>query len=444
MTRRISGPSMLSGRTNRRRFVGTSAIAAASASMLRMPGAYAQDAEEVTWSSWGNTGEVANLQEFTDSYNASQSEVAARYIPVPTDGYADRLLTQLNGGTAPDLFYVGDGQIAILVQNEVVADLTERLTSEASRSRPEDFAGDLWGPSQTDDGRFFGVPVDCNPLVIWYNAALLRDAGFTDMPADLYEEGGWTWDTFQSMLDGVQESGRRGFVVSDWWAHRSSWITNNGGSIYEDGRFVANEDPASVEAIQWLADNIASETILFSGSLPEGQGDDAMFMSGQLAFVSVGRWGLPLFRQNENIEFDVVPYPTNTGNQIEPSAVAVAYWCMNANPSADPDTAFEFYTHFVSPEGQQERLNEGGNAVPSIEGAEDVVLDDSLPEHKQYFLDARDVGYGPMREEAGTPGLSTELNEIFSELWLNPTNDVQATLDEAAAAANAMIEEHAG
>ena len=80
--------------------------------------------------------------------------------------------------------------------------------------------------------------------------------------------------------------------------------------------------------------------------------------------------------------------------------------------------------------------------MPSIEGAEDVVLSDSLPEHKQYFLDARDIGYGPLREEAGTPGLSTTLNDVFAELWLEPTGDVQAILDEAAATANAMIEEN--
>jgi multiple sugar transport system substrate-binding protein len=442
MTRRTRGSSWLSGRSNRRRFVGTSALAAASLSTLRIPAVGAQDAPEVTWSSWGNTGEVANLQDFTDEYNASQSEVVAKYIPVPTDGYDDKLLTQLTSGTAPDLFYVGDGQVAGLIQNKVVMDLTEMLSSDASQSKPEDFAGDLWGPAQTADGIYYGVPVDCNPLVIWYNKTLLQDAGVTEMPADTYEAGNWNWDTFQTLLDTVTDAGKKGLVLSDWWALRYSWVTNNGGKIYEDGKFVANEDPKSVEAFQWLADNIAAEKILFSGSLPEGQGDDAMFMSNQLAFCSLGRWGLPLFRQNENLDCDIVPYPTNTGNKIEPSGVAVAYWCMNAKPS-DVDAAFDWYTYFVSAEGQKARLDTGGNAVPSIKGAEDVVLTDDLPEHKQYFLDARDVGYGPLSEEAGTPGLSSDLNDHFSEFWLDG-GDVQAMLDKAAEIANTAIAENAG
>jgi multiple sugar transport system substrate-binding protein len=442
MTRRFHGSSWLSGRTNRRRFVGTSALAAASLSTLRVPAIGAQGTE-VTWTSWGNTGEVENFRNFTDEYNSSQSEVASEYIPTPTDGYSEKLLTQLTSGTATDLFYVGDGDIANFIENGVVADMTERLSSDASKSRPEDFAGDLWGPSQTDDGKYYGVPVDCNPIVLWYNKAILEEAGVTEMPADTYEAGNWNWDTFQSVLDAIQGTGKRGLILSDWWAMRYSWVTNNGGAIYQDGKFVANEDPKSVEAFQFLADNIAAEKITFSGSLPEGQGDDAMFMSGQLGFVALGRWGLPLFRQNENLDYDVVPYPTNTGNKIEPSGVAVAYWCMNAEPAGDPDAAFAFYTHFVSPEGQQARLDTGGNAVPSIQGAEEVVLSDDLPEHKQYFLDARDVGYGPLREEQGTPGLSSDLNDLFSELWLNG-GDVQATLDQAAELANTAIAEHAG
>jgi len=212
MIQRNSGSRLLSGRVNRRRMVGGVAFAAASLGTLRVPLVGAQDSVEVTWTSWGNTGEVANLQTFTDDYNASQSAIAVKYIPTPTDGYGAKLLTQLNGGTAPDLFYVSDGDVSTLLKNAVVADLTELLSSPASKSTPEEFAGDLWGPARTADGRLFGVPVDCNPLVLWYNKALLQEAGITEMPADQYEAGTWNWDTFQSMLDarcdlGIREAG---------------------------------------------------------------------------------------------------------------------------------------------------------------------------------------------------------------------------------------------
>jgi len=437
MSRRISPAGMFNTSINRRRLLGSAALAAAAGStVFKAPAVLAQDPVEVTWSSWGNTGEVENLKNFTDSFNASQSEIVAKYIPVPTDGYQDKILTQLNGGTAPDDFYSGDALIATLIKNNAVADLTDLLSSDVSKSKPEDFAGDLWGPAKTADGRYFGVPVDCNPIVLWYNRTLLEEAGVTEMPADTYEAGNWNWDTFIAVVDQVIAAGKKAFVSG---TSVYSWITNNGGSIYADGKFIANEDQKAIEAYQWVQDNLTSEKFIFSGGLPEGQGEDAMFMSGQLAFTALGRWGLPLFRQNQSLDCDIVPYPTNTGNKIEPSSVAVAYWVMNAATDT-PDESFAFYTHFVSPEGQEERLNEGGNAVPSIKGVEEVVLSDTLPDHKQYFLDARNVGYGPFREEAGTPGLITELDKINEELWLNG-GDVQAALDALAEKANTMIAE---
>ncbi len=93
MIKRNSGSQFLSGSVNRRRFAGGAALAAASLGTLRVPLVGAQDSVEVTWTSWGNTGEVANLQTFTDDYNASQSAIAVKYIPTPTDGYDARLLT---------------------------------------------------------------------------------------------------------------------------------------------------------------------------------------------------------------------------------------------------------------------------------------------------------------------------------------------------------------
>lgn len=50
-----------------------------------------------------------------------------------------------------------------------------------------------------------------------------------------------------------------------------------------------------------------------------------MFMSNQTAFVSAGRWFTPMFSENETLDFDYIPYPTNTGKQIEPSFIATAY-----------------------------------------------------------------------------------------------------------------------
>ncbi len=78
-----------------------------------------------------------------------------------------KLLTQLSGGTAPDVFYAGDGTIAKMIQNQTIAELTPYLKS-GDNVKESDFIQGLWGAAKKDD-KVYGVPVDCNPLILWYN-----------------------------------------------------------------------------------------------------------------------------------------------------------------------------------------------------------------------------------------------------------------------------------
>lgn len=429
--------SALTHRLNRRQLVGGAAATAGALSLARPSFGSAQDVVSLTWGTWGNTGEVQRFKEYTDSFNSANPAIKMELIASPTDGYDERLLTQLNGGSAPDVFYVGDGIISQLRSNDAILDITDQLSSPASLSRPEQFAGDLWGASVSAEGRYFGTTVDCNPLVLWYNKGLLTEAGVTTMPADLYEAGGWTWTAFQAMCDQIKAAGKTPYVLPDWWAGRYGWVTTNGGIVYENGKFVGHQNAQTVAGFQFVADNMASENFVYAGGLPEGQGDTVLMMSGQLGFTSLGRWGLPLFKENPALDVDIVPYPTNTGNKIEPAPVAVAYMAVNAATEA-PEQAFAFLTNFVSQAGQQFRLQGGGNAVPSIQGVESVVTEEGVPAHAQYFIDAREVGYAYFRDEAGTPGLSTAIDDRMDLLWLDG-GDVQQTLNEVAEMANTAI-----
>ncbi len=424
-------------RLNRRQLIGGAAATAGALSLARPSFSSAQDTVSLTWGTWGNTGEIQRFKEYTDSFNAANPAIKMELIPSPNDGYDERLLTQLNGGSAPDVFYVGDGLIAQLRSNNAILDITDQLSSAASLSKPEQFAGDLWGASISKEGRYFGTTVDCNPLVLWYNKGLLTEAGVTQMPADLYEAGGWNWTAFQAICDQIRAAGKTPYVLPDWWAGRYGWATTNGGVVYEGGQFVGHQNAQTVAGFQFIADNLASENFVYAGGLPEGQGDTVLMMSGQLGFTSLGRWGLPLFKENPALDVDIVPYPTNTGNKLEPAPVAVAYIVVNAATEA-PEQAFTFLTNFVSPAGQQFRLQGGGNAVPSIQGVESVVTEGGVPAHAQYFIDARSVGYAYYSDEAGVPGLSTAIDDRMDLLWLDG-GDVQATLNEVADLANTAI-----
>ncbi len=382
----------------------------------------------IKWSTWGNPGEIQRLNEYTADFN-KRTGAKAQLIPIPSD-YEPKLLTQLSGGTAPDLFYAYETTMSKLIQSKAIIELTERMQSEASQSKPDIFVEGLLGPARTEDGKIWGAPVDCNPLVFWYNKQVLQDAGVTTMPADLAKEGKWTWDALSDMTQKVVAKGKRGLVFSNWFGPIWGWATTNGGKVFDGNNFVAVDDAKAKEGLKYLVDNVQAKTFTFSGSLPKGQGEDAMFLSQQTAFVVAGRWLLPVFKKAANLQYDVVTWPTNTGNKIEPATIATAYMVQNAK-AANADATFAMLTDFVSPAGQTFRLQGGGNAVPSVRGADQVVSEGNLPANWQAFVDARDIGYAIWPGLANYPGLGDEINKTLDPVLLQG-GDVEATVQKIA------------
>jgi multiple sugar transport system substrate-binding protein len=430
------GPN--SGNQSASKPAATSGAASTTVGAAQAPAQASGATTAIKWSTWGNPGEIDRFKQYTDDFNKRTPSVKADLIPIPNDGYEAKMLTQLSGGTAPDMFYAGDGSIGKFIENRTVVDLTETLKGAISKSKPDEFFDGIWGAAKTPDGKLFGVAVDCNPMVMWYNKKVLTDAGVTQMPADLAKAGQWDWKAFQSMLDMIVAKGKRGYIQENWWAANYPWATVNGGKIVDAGKFVAAEDPKSVEAFQFIYDNLQKKTFTYSGTLPKGQGIDAMFLSQQAGFIAAGRWLLPVFKKASGLDFDIVTFPTNTGKKIEPAPIPTAYAVINAK-SSNADAAFTFLTDFVSKDGQVFRLKGGGNAVPSVKGADNVVSEDNLPSNWQALLDAREIGYAQWQELAGPAGLPTDLEKVFDELWLQG-GDVKATLQKAAALANSKMQ----
>lgn len=384
------------------------------------------------WSSWGNPGEVERFNQYTADWNQKNPSIQATFIPIPSD-YEAKMLTQLSGGTAPDVFYTGDGFIGRLIANKTIIDLTQLLSSSASKSKPEEFADGLWGAARTKDKKYFGVTVDCNPMIMWYNKKLLTDIGVTEMPADSQKAGNWNWDTFQAICEKAVAAGKRGYVFEKWSAHVYSFVTTNGGKVYNtdgDGSYIGNTDAKTKEAYQFVLDNLQSKNFIYSGNLPQGQGSDAQFMSQAVAFVAAGRWLLPVFKKNAALEYDIVNWPTNTGNKLEPAVIATAYMVQNAK-AANQDAGFSFLTQFVSKDGQTFRLQGGGNAVPSVSGVDNLVSEGNNPANWQALIDARNAGYAIWADQQSVPGLPDDIETESDNLWLKG-GDVQATLDKLA------------
>jgi len=394
---------------------------------------------KLTMSAWGNPEEIKGYQRALDAYKEESPHVEIDLIPVPSDSYEQKLFTQLSGGSAPDIFYAGDGYISKLIETGKIEDLTDFIESSESYVKADEFADGLWGGARKD-GRIYGVSVDNNPFLMYYNKNVLEEAGIEKSPQEHFEEGTWNWDTFEEMTGQIVEAGKKGYVGESSGVHTFSWVWSNGGELYDDdGNIVLESNEKAKEAFKYLEQLIDGGNITYAGSLPDGQGADAMFMSNQVGFVAAGRWLTPMFSENENLEFDYIPWPTNTGNKMEPAAIAIAFLSA-ASDSENLDEALKFLSFYTSTIGQEARLVGNGNAVPSVDGIDEIITEDSIPEHASYLIDAREIGIVDDKQMT-IPGLEKELQDIMDLMYLGQ-QDAETTIEKFHNKAKEMIEEN--
>lgn len=390
---------------------------------------------ELTFSAWGNPAELKVYQRAVDAFNEQSDSVEVELTGIPNDNYFQTLTTRLQGGQAPDLFYVGAEDISTLISNGTIEPLSEFLNTDASHVTADEFADGLWGASQKDN-EIYGLPVDCNPFLMYYNKGMFEEAGIKT-PQEYFDEGNWNWEAMEEVTSQLRDAGKYGFVQEGGHGNIINWVWANGGLFAEDDQIVADENDLTLEAFEFVERMVADKNFIFSGTLPEGQGMDAMFMSNQVGMVGAGRWLTPMFLET-SIDFDYIPWPTNTEEEIPSVNIATAY--MSANAKGDHvEEAMEFVSFYTSQLGQETRLDGEGNAVPSVEGIDEVVVNQEKPEHGSYLLDARQTGR-VVGLEFTAPGLNKELEDIYEVMLLGDLSPEEA-VDQAAEVARDMLGE---
>jgi multiple sugar transport system substrate-binding protein len=332
--------------------------------------------------------------------------------------YLSKLLSQLSAGAAPAAFYVGDIYMAKLIETKQVLDLTEYLNSDSAAVKVDDFYPGLYEWCRPADGApgLFGLPVDCNPAVLWFNKDLLAEAGVSSDPISQFEAGIWTQDALTDVLDKVRGTGKKGLLVGGGWYDWFGWITTFGGTMFdESGQAVFDSDPKALEALGWLLEQLESGNMTYTGSLPQGQSGDVLFYAGELATIATGRVILPNVKKLE-FGYDIAPFPSLSGKDIMPVPVNTAALSVNANHK-NQAKALEFLGNYVNADGQKFRLADGGNAVPSVRGLDEIVTEDNEPEHGKLFNDVAASGYAVPPAIASNPTVLTELPLLVDKMF---------------------------
>lgn len=370
-------------------------------------------AGKVTWTTWGTPDELKAFDEVNSEFKVANPDIDLVFQPTASYGeYHSKLTTQLTSKTAPDVFYVGDDHIANLVANDVLAPIEDCLASEGSTIALDMFNPEIYQIAQKD-GKTYALPNDVNPDAYWYSKDALEAAGITEDPAELAAKDQWTIDKFFEMTEKMDAAGIVGAAYWNYWATWQTILSSEGTPAYSaEGEFIGDSAEAIAGMQEW-ADHFQAGDLALADVMPAGSDADTLFVTQKLGFLVQGRYtvGTVEGAGQDISRYDVVRWPTRSGAE-EPVGVASSFLAINKD-AGDMDAACKFFQFFLDKEGQTLRLQDNGNALPSITGIDNIVTDSGKPANVEALIEMRDDGFSNNRVEAAVPGLSGDIAETI-------------------------------
>ena len=191
----------------------------------------------------------------------------------------------------------------------------------------------------TQGNPLYALPAVINSYLIFYNRELFQKNN-VKLPAE-----GWTWDDLtaaaQRLTSGDGDSkvyGAANYVGgASWW----SAVWQNGAEVITpDRKKITLDQPAGVEAIEWIANQILrSQVHPTPAYLREKQlNARQLFLAGRVAMLPDHTNSTPGALANASFDWDVAPMPRNKRHQTRTYSQGYAM----GKASKNADAAWEF------------------------------------------------------------------------------------------------------
>ena len=271
----------------------------------------AKPSGKITVWMWKATEDAIVNSGAVEDFNKEYPDVQVEWVTLDPAAVYQQLPLALSAGTgAPDVAYVEDSHLTKFVYLGGLTDLTDRVTPYI-----DEFNDYKWAAGQKD-GRYFSMPLDSGPVVLYYRRDVFKNAGLPDDPdgvSNLIK----TWDDYLAVCKTIKEkTGSPCF---------SSNKANNTGRLYEkmlwqQGLGYLNENgeitvdsPENIATLEklgefWTADVVSDQLEWTDGwyaELAMLSPDKAIathveaawmgaFLKGWIAPGTSGNWGVAL------------------------------------------------------------------------------------------------------------------------------------------------------
>lgn len=302
------------------------------------------------------------------AWNDSHPDVQVEVVPAGWDGIYDKLITQFNAGSAPDIVHYEAAGIVPFAVDGYLADLTPYLSDEKRADIPEGILDTV-----TVDGKVIAYPTEVQSYMVFANRTLLRQAG-VEIPTGPT----MSWDQLREIAKATTSNGTHGLgwgLSSPTAAFMA--LSPGFGAQYFEGTgddtsiMIGESETALPELVNTMAyddRSILPVTLTQSGSKTL-----APFYEGQIAMTVQGSYQAANIAKDAPDNLDWIVLPPLAGPEGPAQAASPQTLSVNIDSEHVEESA-EFIEFFTSTENLA-AINEADALIPPTNSAREALAD---------------------------------------------------------------------
>ncbi|MFN8502426.1 extracellular solute-binding protein [Kouleothrix sp.] len=344
---------------------------------------------------------------------------------IPYDELRKKLLAAIAGGETPDLLRADIIWVPEFAEQGALAKLDEAIPDFATYKD-----GFYAGPLATNfyKDHYYGLPLDTNTRVIFFNPAILKEAGIDAAPktvADFAADCAKIKALKKPDTFCYAEGGTGAWNVLPW-------IWSQGGNITDPTFSKATgflNSKGTVAAVTMLRDMLKDGT-LSPSILGGGLQTSEAIGKNQVGMIIDGPWMPPIFKEQfPDLKYDLAPIPAGDGGS---SSVVGGEDIVLFDKSQNKDAALAFLK-FVLEEPQQIAMGKTGQ-MPVLKS---LTGNSELPAYFAVFQKQLETA-NPRTPSPAWPKIDETIGNAVQQV-LRGEKEPQAALDEAAATVDGLL-----
>jgi len=398
--------------------------------------------QSITWASTGAGDWEDNLEPIVEKFEEETgAEVKVEFYS--HSDYLEMLQVKLDAGSSDyDIIGIDVPLVASYAAKDWVLPVDEYFTDDEKKQFNDSaLEAGSW------DGNFYAPAMNSSSQLLWYNTALLEEAGIEVPESDT--ENRLTWEQVEDLakqtLEKIDPDGTKGIAgiafeqVSRTYQMNQIPNSLGGKNIGDDGytaQGVVN-DEAWVKGAEWYQ-NLYENGIALKGLTADNSSD--FFRAGKVVFVIAGTWTDGACQREGMTDYAYAPVPAFEGYEDQVGTPTGSWHFGIPKNAKNKDLAAEFIKYMSIGEGNALWLEANGDVPSTAAGVENLLESDTAPE---YMKIAAYESANTAVPRALTPGF-TEYDTIIQNTWEDIKNgsDVKDSLDNAANKIEKAMEKH--